>query len=599
MNSGNLLPGLALAILAPAASAADSSGRQLDTLVVTPTLTERELRETDVSISIVDALAIERQQPRDLGDLLRGQAGIDVSANGPYGKVTSFFLRGTSNSQSLLLVDGVRMGSATSGGATWQLVPPQLIERIEIVRGPRGAIYGADAVGGVVQVFTRQAGERNAFWATAGAGSFSTVDTGGGFELAGDRSSVGVAVSRFDTDGIALRPGGDRKGYDNTSWLLRGRTRLGRDAELAFIGLRSQGNTEFVGGETDFVHQSATLRLSVPLGDTWTTRLDLGEGRDEAQNISDFGPSRFDSRLRSARWLNVFDLGSHELVAGADYREDAVASSTVYDESSRDNVGVFVQGLFRLGAIDLQPALRWDDNEAYGREWTGGLTAGLPLGEGLRLRGSVGTAFRAPTFNDLYFPGFGNPDVRPESSRSFELGIGGQPGRWFWDLAAYQTDVDDLIAFRFIDGRFAAFNVEEARIRGLEAAAGVALADWTFALSYSHLDPVNRVTGLRLPRRVRDSLRLEADREFGRWSLGATAVLQGNRYNNVAATERLGGFGLLSLRAGVELAGHLSLRVTVDNVLDKDYTTARDSFAGFDFQEPGRAVFLRLRYGDR
>jgi vitamin B12 transporter len=127
----------------------------------------------------------------------------------------------------------------------------------------------------------------------------------------------------------------------------------------------------------------------------------------------------------------------------------------------------------------------------------------------------------------------------------------------------------------------------------------VALADWTFALSYSHLDPVNRVTGLRLPRRVRDSLRLEADREFGRWSLGATAVLQGNRYNNVAATERLGGFGLLSLRAGVELAGHLSLRVTVDNVLDKDYTTARDSFAGFDFQEPGRAVFLRLRYGDR
>lgn len=591
-----LLPGLAIAVLAPVAVAADSSSARLETLVVTPTLTERELRETDVSITIVDALSIERQQPRDLGHLLRGQPGIDLSTNGPYGKVTSFFLRGTSNSQSLLLVDGVRMGSATSGGATWQFVPPQLIERIEVVRGPRGAIYGADAVGGVVQVFTRRAGESGGLWATAGAGSFSTYDVGGGFDLAGERGSIGVSVSRLDTDGIALRPGGDRKGYDNTSWLLRGQTGFGNDAEVGVVALRSQGNTEFIGGETDFVHQSAALRLSLPLDDAWTLRVDLSEGRDEADNVLTFGPSRFDTRLRSLRVLNVFEFGRHELIAGADYREDAVQSSTAYDESSRDNLGVFAQGLLRLGALDLQPALRWDDNEAYGSEWTGGLTLGLPVSEGIRLRASVGTAFRAPTFNDLYFPGFGNPELRPESSRSVELGLSGQHAAWFWDLAAYQTDVDDLIAFTVVGGRFAAFNVEEARIRGFEASAGLELADWSLALAYSHLDPVNRSTGLRLPRRVRDSLRLEADREFGRWSLGATAVLQGDRYNNPAATERLGGFGLLSLRAGVAFTERLSLRLSVDNVLDKDYSTARDSFAGFNFQEPGRAVFVRLRY---
>lgn len=570
----------------------------LDTLVVTPTLTERLLSESDVSVTVVDGPAIERQLPRDLAHLLRAQPGVDVSGNGPYGKVTSFFLRGTSNSQSLLLMDGVRMGSATSGGPTWQFVPPQLIERIEIVRGPRGAIYGADTVGGVVQVFTRAPAAAPGAWGHAGLGSFDTRELGAGFDTGGDQASLGVAVNRFRSDGIALQPGGDRKGYDNTSFFLRGNARLDNGLSLRLNALRSQGNTEFVGGETDFVHQSAAVTVSLPLGDIWTSELALNEGRDEADNLTAFGPSRFDTRLRAVRWLNVLDLARHEFVFGAEWREDVVDSTTAYDERSRDNLGVFARGLVRLGAFDLQPALRFDDNEAYGSEWTGGLTFGLPLGETQRLRASVGTAFRAPTFNDLYFPGFANPDLQPETSRSIELGLSGRSQALFWDVAVYQTDIDDLIAFTVVDGRFAAFNVAEARIRGVEASGGVELGGWSLALAWSHLDPVDRQTDLRLPRRTRDSFRLDADTGRERWSLGASLVIQGDRYNNPAATERLGGFGLLSLRAGWAFTDRLSLRLTLDNALDKAYTTARDSFAGFDFQEPGRTVFLRLRYGE-
>ncbi len=587
-----------LSVLSMTAAAEDAVG-PLDTLVVTPTLTERLLSDSDVSISVIDALTIERQLPRDLGHLLRAQPGVDVSGNGPYGKVTSFFLRGTSNSQSLLLVDGVRMGSATSGGATWQFVPPQMIERIEIVRGPRGAIYGADAVGGVVQVFTRKRADSSGVWGNAGLGSFDTREFGAGFDTGGERASLGVAVNRFRTDGIALQPGGGRKGYDNTSFFLRGDASLDNGFTLGVNALRAEGNTEFVGGETDFVHQSAAVNVSLPLGESWTTSLSLNEGRDEADNLTAFGASRFDTRLRALRWLNVLDLSGQEVVFGADWREDAVDSTTAYDEGSRDNLGVFARGLLRLGAVDVQPALRVDDNQAYGSEWTGGLTLGMPVGRSQRLRASVGTGFRAPTFNDLYFPGFGNPEVKPETSRSIELGISGRSQALFWDVALYQTDIDDLIAFTLVDGRFAAFNVAEARIRGIEVSGGLELSGWSLALAWSHLDPVDRQSERRLPRRTRDSLRLDADTGTERWSLGASLVVQGDRYNNPAATERLGGFGLLSLRAGWAFTDRLSLRLSLDNALDKTYATARDSFNAFDFQEPGRTVFLRLRYGER
>lgn len=588
-------------VLATTVAAADTSTSTLplDELVVTPTLTERSVAEIDLSVTLIDAATLQRQQPLDLADVLRAQPGVDVVSNGGFGKATSLFIRGTSASQSLLLLDGVRMGSATNGNPSWQFVPPQLIERVELVRGPRGVIYGADAIGGVVQAFTRRGEEDTGLWAAAGAGSFSSREYALGYRMGTASSSLSAGVNHFETDGIALRPGDERKGYDNTSFMLRGDTGLGNGMELGATALRSQGTTAYIGGETDFVHQSLSLRAAVPVSDHWSLHATLSEGRDENTNIQPNGTTEFDTRRRELRTYGIATLGEHELVIGGDYRDDVVASTTAYDERSRDNFGLFLQGLVRLGPVDVQPGVRWDDNQAYGSEFTSGLTLGWQLSEAYRLRAGVGTAFRAPTFNDLYFPGFGNPDVQPETSRSIEAGLTARHAGWFWDLAVYQTDIDDLIAFRVVDGRFAAFNVDEARIRGFEAAAGMALANWELSAAYSHLDPVNRDTGLRLLRRTRDSLRLEADATFGALSVGATSIVQGHRYNNAAATERLGGFGLLNLRAGWQLSEEWSVRLTVDNALDKTYSTARDSFRGFDFQQPGRTAFLRVFYGQR
>ncbi|MCC5861585.1 MAG: TonB-dependent receptor [Gammaproteobacteria bacterium] len=592
-------------VLAASVAAAETptgntrTSTHLDELVVTPTLTARNVAEVDMSVTLIDATGLQRQQPVDLAEVLRAQPGVDVVSNGGYGKATSLFIRGTSASQSLLLMDGARMGSATNGNPSWQVVPPPLIERIDRGRGPRGVIYGADASGGVVQVFTRRGHEDAGVWAVAGAGSFDSREYALGYGMGSERTSLSAAVNHFETDGIALRPGGERKGYDSTSFVLRGDTVVGNGLDLGATALRSQGSTAYIGGETDFVHQSLSLRAAVSAGEHWTLHASLSEGRDENTNIQPNGTTVFDTRRRELRSYGIATLGAHEFVIGGDYRDDVVGSTTAYDERTRDNLGVFMQGLIRLGAVDVQPALRWDDNEAYGSEVTSGLTLGWQLAEAYRLRAGVGTAFRAPSFNDLYFPGFGNPDVQPETSRSIEAGLTARHESWFWDVVAYQTDIDDLIAFTLVDGRFAAFNVAEARIRGFEAAAGIEVAQWTFAAAYTHLDPVNRDTGLRLPRRTRDSLRIDADATFGALSVGASSIMQAHRYNNAAATERLGGFGLLNLRAGWQISEDWSLRLTLDNALDKSYSTARDSFNGFDFQQPGRAAFLRVFYGQR
>jgi len=590
---------LFLCCLASGVIADESRGSDpIDTLVVTPTLTERSLEQTAVSITVLDD-AIRLQQPRDLADLLRAQPGVDVVSNGGFGKATSVFLRGASNSQSLLLVDGVRMGSATAGGPSWQYLPPQLLERVEIVRGPRGAIYGADAIGGVVQVFTRDEPDRGVS-ARIGGGSFATRDVGAGFGAGGDTFSVQAAANHFETDGIALRPGGEDKGYDNTSVFTRLDARPAGDAlELGMTLLRSQGNTEFVGGHSDYVHQSLGARVAYRFGEHWRTRMTFGESRDESENFQSFGDSVFDTRLRTFRLLNAADFGDHELVFGADYREDAVESTVDFAQTSRDNVGAFAQLAVSAGGFELQPAVRWDDNEAYGSEWTGALAAAFELDDAHRLRASVGTAFRAPTFNDLYFPGFSNPDLEPETSRTIELGGGGRYAGWHWDAAVFQTDVDELIALEVIDGAFVPLNVDEARIRGLEIEAGMALANGQLSLAYTHNDPVNRSSGNRLVRRTRNSLRLDADTRHGAWSFGASLIAQSHRYNDPGASERLGGFGLVNLRLGRGIGRDWSLRVTLDNVLDRDYALARDSFAGFDFQQPGRAAFVRLTYGER
>ncbi|WP_433924902.1 TonB-dependent receptor domain-containing protein [Vreelandella sp. 21] len=582
----------ALPMAVQAQSSAQPAANTLNPVVVTAALAPRTANESLSSVTVLDEATLRRQDPVSITDLLRGQPGVDVSTNGSFGKNSSVFIRGSGSGQNVLLIDGIRLRSATSGGAAWQHLEPRMFDRAEIVRGPRGSLYGADAIGGVIQLFTPQGEEEGPQpRISVGGGSFNTQRLSAGISGKEGGTRYSFSTSHFTTDGQPIRRDGDDKGYDNTTALARVSHTFESGAEAGVLALRARGHNEYDGGENDFVQQVAGVYGELPITDNWRSRLTLSESRDESDNIDNFGDSVFNTKVSTARWENTLTAGAHELIAGAEYSEDRVNSTTAYDETSRSNAAVFTQALLDFAPFTVQASLRFDDNEAYGEEVTGSVGVGYDLDGHHTLRANYGTAFNAPTYNQLYFPGFGNPDLESETSQSIEVGVRGQYGHWFWDAALYQTDIDNLIA-----GQGLLFNVPETRIRGAELAAGVELDDWTLAAALTYTDPENRLTGKRLQNRASQSLRLDVDRELGDWSVGGSWIAQNHRYRDAQNQDRLSGYGLVNLRAGWQFAPLWSARVTLENALDQDYITTR-SFDGADYINAGRAGFLSVHFG--
>ncbi|WP_111414651.1 TonB-dependent receptor domain-containing protein [Billgrantia lactosivorans] len=595
------LAAFGLAALPLAVQAQDPTGESADTvalnpLVVTATLAPRTADESLSSVTVLDEATLRRQDPTSVTDLLRGQPGVDVNDRGSFGKASSIYMRGTGSESTVLMIDGIRLRSATAGGAAWHYLDPRMFQRAEIVRGPRGSLYGADAVGGVVQLFTHEAQEGGPHpRVSVGGGSFDTQRYSAGLSGSSGGTRYSFAGSRFTTDGTPLRRDGEDKGYDNTSALARLAHTFDGGGEVGMLALRARGGNAFVDGESDFVQQVAGIYGELPVTERWTSRLTLSEARDELDTFNTDFPSLIETRTQTARWQNTLSFGMHELIAGVEHSEDKVSGTTDFAVSSRDNSAVFTQGLLDFSPFAVQAGLRYDDNEAYGDEVTGSLALGYDLDAAHTLRASYGTAFRAPTFNDLYWPNSGNPELNPETSATIEVGVRGQYRQWFWDLAAYRTELDDMIAWAPTEsGLWAPQNIAEARIRGVELSSGVELGDWTLATALTWTDPENRSgadAGNRIQRRASQSARFDVDRELGDWSLGGSWVLQGDRYDDAANQDRIGGFGLVNLRAGWQFAPLWSARLTVENALDKEYETARD------YLNAGRAAFLSVSYG--
>jgi Outer membrane cobalamin receptor protein len=259
-------------------------------------------------------------------------------------------------------------------------------------------LYGADAVGGVVQVFTpgaRDLSNEQTGWVELGAGSFNSRRVAAGAQGEQDGTRYNLAVDRFDTDGTEIREGSDDRGYDNTSAVARVTHRFDNDAEIGVFGFRAAGSTEFEGSSpsqkkvTDYAMQTAGVKGQLWVTERWLSKLILSDSRDENENFTDGNrDSIFNTRSRAANWQNVFALGDHQLVVGADYLQDLVDSTTLYLEDERDNSAGFAQLLLNFGAFDVQASGRYDDNEAYGSETTGGLALGYKLDNHHRLRAS-------------------------------------------------------------------------------------------------------------------------------------------------------------------------------------------------------------------
>jgi vitamin B12 transporter len=602
-------------LLAVCVLAADAGHAETDEIIVTASRHPESADEALTSVTVIDREQILRQQSRTLPDILAGTAGLAVSNTGGLGKQSSVFLRGTESNHVLLLVDGVRIGSATTGLSAIEQIPLEQIERIEIVRGPRSSLYGSEAIGGVIQIFTRRGGGEPLPSLRLGAGSHGYGQISLGLSGGGERGWYNLSLSKERDEGFNSCSGDpvsfsgcatiepDRDGFANLSGNLRAGYRFDNAAEIDIHWLHSDGETEFDGSfqnRSNFRQDVYGAGLNLDINPLWQVKLKAGHSREATDSFKDTAfASDFQSSRTSYSWLNEFSLGEdQQLSLGLDHLRDQVDSgTTAYTVDSRDNTGWFGQYRGQFGAHSMQLSLRRDHNQQFGDQDTGSIAWGYVFDNDLQWMASYGSAFVAPSFNDLYWPadpvwgGGGNPDLLPEESQSAELGISGPLGDGQWSVNLYQTQIDNLIG---LGPTWAPENISKAQISGLEATINTRVAEWQLGVNLSLLDPQDRSGGAnhgkQLPRRAQRMLALDAERSFGRLSLGAHLMAEGDRFDDAANRRKLAAYAKLDLRAGVQLGRDLLLQGRVENLLDQDYETASH------YNQPGRSLFVSLNY---
>lgn len=598
----NTLKALPAALLLALSHASALAETMLDPVVVTANRVARTADETLAAVTVITRQDIERQQATSVPELLRAQPGLQFANNGGPGKATSVMLRGTSDGHTLILIDGVKVGSATNGASSLQDLPLDVIDRIEIVRGPRASLYGSEAIGGVIQIFTRRGPQPASLRLSGGSRqSFEGAVNGG----IGSRDAwVNLGLSGASTRGIHVRDGGnepDRDGYQRQNASVRAGGRIGEAITLDAQLLRNEGHNQYDGNpnETDFEQNVYAGNLHFSPNERYSSSLHLAQSEDNSRNLKDGNfSSRFNTRRSQASWQHDISLSDQQqIVGGLDYQYDEVTSSAGYARSSRRNQAVFAQYLAGVGGFDLQVGGRHDDNEQFGRHNTGSAALGYSFSPALRLRASYGTAFKAPTFNDLYWPGAESPDLSPEKSRSSEIGASGKLGNFGWEATVFRTDVNNLIAWAPVsEGSFVwkPSNVSKARIKGLELGATQTLGNTRLAANAGFLDPKDASGGANdgklLVRRARQSARFDVDHDFGRWSLGASLRAVGLRYDKPGNTDKLGGYTTTDLRGEYEINPEWRLQARVENLFDKRYQTANS------YNQEGFGAFLTLRY---
>ncbi|MBT8131209.1 MAG: TonB-dependent receptor [Gammaproteobacteria bacterium] len=570
---------------------ADNPNQNVERVLVTATRMEIPVDEALSSVVVIDREQIERSMAADVAELLRFHAGLEIGRNGGPGQTTSLFIRGTESNHTLVLIDGVEVNPGTLGAAALQNIAPNMVERIEVVKGPRSSLYGSEAIGGVVNIITRY---KQGVELRIGRGRYNTRDAALSAGTSGEHGQVSASVSHINTEGFPTRTETTQpnRGYDNMSYGLNASTSVA-GANIAMRHWQSRGNTEYLDFflqpvDQDYHNQATAISLSARPAANWDTSLQLGDITDdiEQRHSSDFAKTE---RL-SLDWQNDIILpANHRLVAGLYLaREKTRASSfgTGFNTST-DVSAIYLEDYFETRRGQLMLAARYSDFESFGDKITWNVEYGHRLTADWRLTAAAGEGFRAPDATDRF--GFGgNPNLRPEQSRSFEVGIDRRLGNnQFFRISLFRTEIDDLIEFSFPAGNQ---NVASARIEGAEAAWHWNNADWQVDFGAILQDPVNRDDDQQLARRARRSLSINAARQFGQHSLGIDLLATAKRPDSAFSSKINAGYVLANLSGKWQLSDNWALQGRLENLLDRSYETAAD------FRSPGRSLHMRVLY---
>ncbi|WP_193073892.1 TonB-dependent receptor domain-containing protein [Pseudomonas sp. FME51] len=602
---------------------------KLSDTLITANRDVEQRSDSSAASTVFTRTDIERLRPANVLTLLTQVPGVQVSNYGGRGALFGLNVRGTSTAQTLILVDGVRAGSATAGSAALQFLSVDQIERVEVLRGSRSAIHGADAMGGVIQIFTRR-GDSDGLrpYVRIAGGSDSTWERTLGLSGGNERTRFNLSAGLEETAGIdrtrtSYASDADDDAYRNRSLAFSLSHRFTDDLEAGFTVLDQRGKTEIdnpfgrwddsippwgasvpAAPYDEYSVSTSTLWLDGRVNDIWRSRIELGHSEDKQENFDKLFPgSTVNNTYRdSANWLNTLALGDgHSLRLGADYLKDKVRSSNDFSVDNRDNKAAFVQHSFQGERFGTELGMRHDDNEQFGNENTFNGALSYRLDPANQLILSYAEGFRVPTFADLYWPLYGgyqgNPDLTPEKSRSYELQWRSQlsPSTRL-EASLYRTDFRDLIVstadYSTMD------NIDRARVNGFEATLKQQLFGWHGDLGVSIIDPRNRETGNVLPNRAKRTLNMNLDRRFGDIGIGASFTAVSSSYGNGTNTSELAGYGVLDLRASWQASSEVAFDVKLANILDKDYSRLLYSYNGqeYGYQETPFTAMLGVTW---
>ena len=563
-----------------------------DTIVVTATRSELPLSKATVPVTVIDREQIELSMATDLAELLRFEAGIDIGRNGGPGQATSVFLRGTESNHTLVLVDGVRINPGTIGGAAIQHIDPQVIERIEIVKGTRSALFGTDAIGGVINIITRRSTRPYADIGM-GAGSFNQRT---GYVSAGNRGDwgeFGITLNSQSTDGYDVRTESDvERGYDNVSANLYARRSFGI-GDVTVRHWRASGNVEYLDFflapvDQDFLNESTAIEVASKVGDRGTSKLILSHSRDQIEQNQSVDAVESD-RL-SLDWQFNMILENHQVTAGVFASDEDADTVSAFGSGFRESTrfrALFLQDSFTAGRHRAFLAARYSDYDSFGSEVTWNAEYGFEVNEQWNLTAGIGHAFRAPDATDRF--GFGgNPGLAPEIADEIQLGAEFRAtDRQTWRLELYQNDIDDLIEFDLTD--FTLRNIAEAEIRGAQLGYEYNGDSFVVKADFVTQSADNASTNARLLRRAEETFSLSYVQRIGRHQVGVSVLATGDR-EDFAAT--LPGYTLVNLTGQFQFGERWQLNARIENLFDESYETA----AGFRMQELSGFAELSYRY---
>ncbi|MEX1667178.1 TonB-dependent receptor domain-containing protein [Zhongshania arctica] len=600
--------------------AADES--HIETTVVTATRTEQSVADILAPVTVFERADIERIQPADLQELLSRAVGVSFVRNGGRSAATSLFLRGNQSNHTLVMIDGVRIGSATLGSPSLTNLPPELIERVEIVRGSRSSLYGSEAIGGVINIITRKYHDSEGLqpMLQVGAGTQGTRKIVAAVSGGNEQTQANISVLSEETDGVdntSSKAGvsGDKDGFEQTAINVSVSHKISDRAKIFAFYQTSQTESDYDGSCYDSAFTAfecspytegevsvANIRGQFRPLSNWLLTLSAGESADKSTidyryidpAASGISGDTFDTKRRIYNLQNDLMLGAHHVITvGAERTLDHVESNLSYGEVSRGNKAGYIQWQGDYGVVDTLIGFRKDDNDQFGKNETKNLSMGFDISAEIKIIGSYGEGYNAPTFNDLYYPFYGVPTLNPETSENIELELRGNQRWGSWAISRFENDVDKLIQYN--PATFGPDQIEGAEIKGWEFSVSSTIQHWSIDANVTLLDATDANTGLELRRRADKQANLDVAREWQHWGVSGSLRLVSSRYEDTANTDELSGYGLVDSTVLYRVNEQVKLQLALKNIFDKEYVSAR-SFSFGDYVSIGREAMFSITY---